>query len=90
MNLLVWPVGVRGRYLGDGEDFGADDGLVRALHVFEVEDDGVLEEREEDEHDARQEPDLIWIDLGKKGIEMCEECELGTIHSTRTITASHI
>ena len=58
MNLLVWPVGVRGRYLGDGEDFGADDGLVRALHVLEVEDDGVLEEREEDEHDAGQEPDL--------------------------------
>ena len=57
-DLLVRPVGVIGGDLGDGEDFGADDGLVRALHVLEVEDDCVLEEREEDEHDAGQEPDL--------------------------------
>ena len=31
---------------------------MRALHVLEVEDDGVLQEREEDEHDAGQDPDL--------------------------------
>ena len=40
LHLLVGPVGVDGGYLGDGEDVGADDGLVRALHVLEVEDDG--------------------------------------------------
>ena len=36
-----------------------NDGLVRALHVLEVEDDGVLQQRQEDEHDARQQPYLI-------------------------------
>ena len=59
LHLLVGPVGVGGGYLGDGEDVGADDGLVRALHVLEVEDDGVLQQRQEDEHDARQQPNLI-------------------------------
>ena len=59
LHLLVGPVGVGGGYLGDGEDVGADDGLVRALHVLEVEDDGVLQQRQEDEHDARQQPYLI-------------------------------
>ena len=31
---------------------------MRALHVLEVEDDGVLQQGQEDEHDARQQPDL--------------------------------
>ena len=70
MNLLVGPVGVAGGYLGDGEDVGADDGLVRALHVLEVEDDGVLEQRQEDEHDARQQPNLVWVE-GRESFINC-------------------
>ena len=58
---------------------------MRALHVLEVEDDGVLEEREEDEHDARQEPDLIRIDLGSKSTLPAVGLQLVAFSSTISI-----
>ena len=41
-----------------------------SLHVLEVEDDGVLQQGQEDEHDARQQPDLI----RKFGVEYRGSC----------------